>query len=508
MTEDFRPVIGKTVIETLTSGMYDDARFVFREYIQNAADQIDVAFENGVLRQKSDGKIDISINREEKKIVITDNATGIESSQVLRFLGDVANSQKEKDKRKGFRGIGRLGGLGYCDRLVFETSASGESVKSIMSLDAKQLKFLIADASINLDASAVISIVTNVEKQYSDEKEHYFKITLLNVSPKLLDVDSVRNYLSMVAPVPFDDQFSFGSEIKKHLKKNNINIDEYSVFVNDVQLYKAYTDKFIDDGVLSEWLAVDFFDVRDENAELLAIGWFGFREQSNLVLSSKNMLKGIRLRKNNIALGDEHTLDRFFKAARTNQRIIGEVHAINNNFIPNARRDYFNDNKTLQIFEEKLTELFAEQNLENRIGHVASNLHRRLQEIEEYKKAQTKFEQRKGKFDSQTEEEQFLENLKVAEVIARKAVSTINKISVKAKEDTRIATLYHRITADKDIVISSSKDLSSNIYDPPIFKKLSKSEEKIVVAIIDIIDKSLKPDQAKVLREKIIDKFN
>ena len=43
--DNFKPHIGKNVIETLTLGMYEDARFIFREYIQNAADQIDEAVE-------------------------------------------------------------------------------------------------------------------------------------------------------------------------------------------------------------------------------------------------------------------------------------------------------------------------------------------------------------------------------------------------------------------------------------------------------------------------------
>jgi hypothetical protein len=51
MAESFKPTIGKTVLETLTSGMYDDARFIFREYIQNAADQIDEAVELGILKE-------------------------------------------------------------------------------------------------------------------------------------------------------------------------------------------------------------------------------------------------------------------------------------------------------------------------------------------------------------------------------------------------------------------------------------------------------------------------
>ena len=36
-------IIGKNVLESLTRSMYADSRCVYREYIQNAADQIDAA---------------------------------------------------------------------------------------------------------------------------------------------------------------------------------------------------------------------------------------------------------------------------------------------------------------------------------------------------------------------------------------------------------------------------------------------------------------------------------
>ena len=38
--------IGKNVLENLTQAMYDDSRIVYREYIQNASDQIDIATSN------------------------------------------------------------------------------------------------------------------------------------------------------------------------------------------------------------------------------------------------------------------------------------------------------------------------------------------------------------------------------------------------------------------------------------------------------------------------------
>ncbi|MBE7442339.1 MAG: hypothetical protein HS119_07800 [Flavobacteriales bacterium] len=63
MDKNYKTVIGKDVIESLTIGMYDDSRFIYREYIQNAADQIDKARQQGLVE---DGEIHISIEPEKK----------------------------------------------------------------------------------------------------------------------------------------------------------------------------------------------------------------------------------------------------------------------------------------------------------------------------------------------------------------------------------------------------------------------------------------------------------
>ncbi|MDP2161337.1 MAG: ATP-binding protein, partial [Flavobacterium sp.] len=233
MVENFKPHIGKNVLETLTMGMYDDSRFIFREYIQNAADQIDVAVEENILPNKDSGEIKITIDKIDKKIIIEDNATGIKSKSVLNFLGDVANSQKESSNRKGFRGIGRLGGLGYCGKLVFETSYKGESEKNIMILDANLLREIIADRKDDADAAAVISVITSIEKLPEDPGKHFFKVILLDVSNDfLLDTNNVSDYLKTVAPLPFGKEFTFSDEIFKFYKKHNFTFDEYNIQLN------------------------------------------------------------------------------------------------------------------------------------------------------------------------------------------------------------------------------------------------------------------------------------
>src|SRR5690606_34570740 len=102
MDKQFTPVIGKDVIESLTIGMYEDSRFIFREYIQNSADQIDKAVRENLITA-NEGEIHIKIDSEKRTITIEDNATGISQSQVQPILQNIAQSTKQRGVDKGFR---------------------------------------------------------------------------------------------------------------------------------------------------------------------------------------------------------------------------------------------------------------------------------------------------------------------------------------------------------------------------------------------------------------------
>ena len=144
MAENNKTLIGKDVIESLTFAMYDDPRFIYREYIQNSADQINKALELGLIDNISECEIWIDINKKERKITIEDNATGIPQNDINRILKNIAQSTKKRGEDKGFRGIGRLGGLAYCEKLIFWTSYKGEDKASVMIWDADKLRKIIA----------------------------------------------------------------------------------------------------------------------------------------------------------------------------------------------------------------------------------------------------------------------------------------------------------------------------------------------------------------------------
>ena len=161
----------------------------------------------------------------------------------MAILRNIARSTKKRGEDKGFRGIGRLGGLGYCSKLIFETSYKGEPVKSTMTWDAELLKFIINDRSSHEQAVEVLERVTELKTEKAKESEHYFKVTLEDVtSDDLLDVKSVTEYLSMVAPVDISSQFLYRNIINEFKKKNNLTVDTYNILINGDQIYKPYTN--------------------------------------------------------------------------------------------------------------------------------------------------------------------------------------------------------------------------------------------------------------------------
>ena len=92
-------VFGANILESLTTGMYQDSKIIYREYIQNACDQIDKAIEEGILKSE-EGCIRIWMDHEKRTIIIEDNATGIPFSSFIQSLGNIADSDKQVDENK------------------------------------------------------------------------------------------------------------------------------------------------------------------------------------------------------------------------------------------------------------------------------------------------------------------------------------------------------------------------------------------------------------------------
>ena len=333
---------GKYILESLSVGMYSHPLMSLREYVQNSSDAIDYLpdFQHGAL-------IEIAVDGRKRSVTIHDNGIGISSSKATSTLLNIGCSEKDPTLNRGFRGIGRLGGLGYCDELKFVTKSRGEGIISVCTWDCKKLQQFIADPCTSADTETLIKDVSMFKRQKHPGSldDHFFKVEMNMIHGgrnELLNVPAIRSYLSQVAPVPFNPNFRFGQLIDKELVTRVKSYRTYNIFVNGQQIYKPYGDVVsLSKGSSEAVKKVDFIELRGELG-MLGFGWIGDLSLQGIVSTSTDM-DGLRLRCGNIMIGNKDTLSGFFRERRFNNYLVGEIHVCVNELIPNSRRDDFED---------------------------------------------------------------------------------------------------------------------------------------------------------------------
>ena len=350
--------VGKYTLESLTTGMYSDPKIIYREYIQNSVDSLENAVSQNILEPQS-MRIDIVVDAENSIISIRDNGTGIESAKAVSTLMNIGSSQKRHSNNRGFRGIGRLGGMSYCGRLVFTTSSDGENVKTVVEFDCAKLRqLLVPGANEDMDLAAVLAAVTSVKTEEEKKDRHYFHVELFGVSgfSDLLSIESVRSYISQVAPLPYKTrQFIYSSDLHHYLSQNGYEVEEFPVFIGESSdelepIYKPNRHRYHSDRNKKkndEIQSLKTFRI-EIDGELYALGWYGACNWFGSL--SEHDISGIRVRKGNILIGDNHTLDIIFKESRFNGWTQGELFIVTDKLIPNARRDDFEQNESYYLF--------------------------------------------------------------------------------------------------------------------------------------------------------------
>lgn len=373
-------VIGKHTLESLTSGMYSDSYVIFREYIQNSVDSIDEAIRAEVIAPGSE-KIVVRLSPTDNQIIISDNGLGIPALDTEKTLISIGNSKKSSENSRGFRGIGRLSALSYCNRLTFTTSFKGEPVATKIVIDASKLSEVLAD-----DTQADITVIDVLKSVYTTStrpaknEEHYFSVQLDGVdnNSQLLSYNDVEDYLTQNAPVPYSPEFVWGKEIVKRLQNEGMMINSYNISLeygtHSVPIYKPYRDEFVVDkgkNITDFVQDIQIIRIPNDHKELTAIGWLAKTSYKGSIY--EKAIKGIRLRKGNILIGDHQTLNVVFKDARFNGWSIGEIFAIDKLLVPNARRDNFEKNPAYFALFEQLMTIAAEITRDIRTASLKRN---------------------------------------------------------------------------------------------------------------------------------------
>lgn len=338
--------VGKDILELLASSMYVDPLNIYREYIQNAADSIDIARDAGLLFTESPG-VKISFDHAERVIRIRDNGASIPASEFTQRLVSIGASQKRGKKLRGFRGVGRLSGLGYCQELIFRGRADGDAKVSELRWDGRALKEKMRDPEYTGDlATLVKDVVTETRIPGDGFPSRFFEVELRKITRArndiLLNEDAVRSYVSQVAPVPFSDEFSLAGKIDAELQRYGIRPpihieleDGRGPIFHRVTNYINFSDTVID-----AIRSVEFVELRDSDGEVCAFGWLADHSYSGSI-PKRLGLGGIRLRVGNIQVGDESILSSLFPEPRFSGWAIGDIHVISPKILPNGRRDDF-----------------------------------------------------------------------------------------------------------------------------------------------------------------------
>lgn len=380
-------VVGKDILDLLAGSMYIDPLDIYREYVQNAADAIDEARDQGLhFTQQPD--VAISFNQAERIVRIRDSGIGIPAKEFENRLTSIGASQKRGKKMRGFRGVGRLSALGYCQELVFRSCAEGDDRVSEMRWDGRVLRERMRDQNFSGGLAEIIQAAVTINKLPVDGfPRRFFEVELRKVSrlrnDLLLNEDIVRSYLSQVAPVPFSREFKFGQEIQSYLEMHGVR-SPIHIEINDGKgqiFHRAQNNIWLKDSVSTPVGSIEYVEYQGSDGEISAIGWITDHAYAGAI-PKKNGLGGIRLRAGNIQIGNESILAEFFPEARFTGWAIGDIHVISPKILPNGRRDEFEPSlhyshlqTELTLQAKKITQLIRERSAQrNRLRTVQQQL--------------------------------------------------------------------------------------------------------------------------------------
>lgn len=338
-------VIGKDILELLSSSMYVDPMTIYREYVQNAADSIDEARAGGIM---GEGSVSITLDVPGRNVRIVDNGMGIPNAEFASRLTAFGASKKRGRGARGFRGVGRLAGIGYCQELVFRSRVPGESKVSEIRWDCKKLKNILRSSEEQHDLRAAVAEVVELRRVPAvNVPERFFEVEMRGIirhrNDQLLSAAAVVNYLSQVAPVPFRDDFPFRDKILNHLGAQ-VRLGDLQILVGDVKVFRPHRETLeIGVGTFDPFTEVELLNIEGIDGETACLGWVLHHGYTGALPAGCNV-RGLRVRCGNIQVGDDRMFEELFPEARFNGWSVGELHVIDPRMIPNGRRDHFEQN--------------------------------------------------------------------------------------------------------------------------------------------------------------------
>jgi molecular chaperone HtpG len=238
-----------------------------------------------------------------------------------------------------------------------------------------------------------------------------------------------------------------------------------------------------------------YFDITIDD-ELYALGWYGDCDWYGSL--SEHEISGFRVRKGNILIGDNKTLNGIFREARFNGWTQGELFILTDKLIPNARRDDFEQNqyyfKLLDALREgvglDITRAIREASLAR--NDVSTKVMREV--AKKIGEATTILDEG---FNSSVDKEKLIVELTAtAETLAK----TKPKDDVQAQQKERLRQQIENAVEE----VTESKKYKLNQVNSGIDKK----SKKILSVVSDILSTKLSKFLVDEIIEEIIKELN
>lgn len=356
VVESSPAIVGKDVLELLSTAMYVDPLTIYREYVQNAADAIDQAREG----RHDAGRIEITLDPAARSATIRDDAAGIPASDFRRVLTSVGASMKRGTEARGFRGVGRLSGLAYARTVTFQSRAAGEERVSTMTWNCQALRTALRDPTDKRDLASIIDAITTTT--VADEAgDPYFEVRLEGVArqgdDRVMSPGAVADYLREIAPVPLDPSFSHAGAIADRLG-GIVALGDLKITVNGGEpLTRPFRDEIpVDGGRPLRLREIAFVEVVSIDGGVAAVGWVAHHDYEGAINPSTHV-RGLRIRVGDVQIGEAGVLADVFPETRFDAWTVGEVHVLDPRIIPNGRRDDFERNVHLANLKNHLAPL-------------------------------------------------------------------------------------------------------------------------------------------------------
>ena len=495
--------VGKDVLELLSSSMYVNPLSIYREYVQNAADAIDDAVAAGLLTSIDDSLIEINLDHIDRRVIIRDNGKGLANREFPTKMLSFGASEKRGTDARGLRGVGRLSGLGYVQRLVFRSRANRDPSVCEAVWDGRVVKQMLGSTDSDIDLETIVrESVTVKQIDPKGYPAHFFEVELHKprriANDKLLNETEIEFFLAQVCPCPFSPDFQHGQEIMKLLAPHGRAGKSYAIHINgsDTPIYRPYRDVVAYSETKTSSLGkLKSFEIESIDGDSAAVGWLIHHDYQGAIPVSQGV-RGLRARVGNIQVGHDRLFSKVFPEERFCSWTIGEVHVVDARVVPNGRRDEFEANTHLDNIIAHLRPVGSEVARECRVSS------RRRNRIKSFEMGADKVYEKLDVILQGAVSEEYTKSIKAE--IGALLTEMYKAVEFELFEDSERSVLRARLASIEKAVDAHTKKVKGNILDA-----LPQRKRTIYKQVFDLIyECSANQVAAKSLIDRMLDRLS